>query len=40
MFPIQLSSYGGTLQYQVYYEVDGFDNPTNDPDVIIAVRNN
>ncbi|XP_012944719.1 basement membrane-specific heparan sulfate proteoglycan core protein [Aplysia californica] len=32
----RLSSYGGMLSYQVYYEVDGFDVPTNDPDVIIS----
>ncbi|KAK6966048.1 basement membrane-specific heparan sulfate proteoglycan core protein, partial [Biomphalaria glabrata] len=31
----QLNSYGGTLSYQVYYEVDGFENPTNDPDIIL-----
>ncbi|KAH9488652.1 Basement membrane-specific heparan sulfate proteoglycan core protein, partial [Bulinus truncatus] len=31
----RLSSYGGTLSYQVYYEVDGFENPTNDHDIIL-----
>ena len=33
----QLSSYGGVLTYDVYYEIDGFDQPTNDPDVILSV---
>ncbi|RUS87348.1 hypothetical protein EGW08_004890, partial [Elysia chlorotica] len=32
----RISSYGGELSYQVYYEVDGFDIQTNDPDVIIT----
>ncbi|GFR68373.1 heparan sulfate proteoglycan 2 [Elysia marginata] len=31
----RISSYGGELTYQVYYEVDTFDVPTDDPDVII-----
>uniref|UniRef100_A0A0B7ATX1 Basement membrane-specific heparan sulfate proteoglycan core protein n=1 Tax=Arion vulgaris TaxID=1028688 RepID=A0A0B7ATX1_9EUPU len=32
----RLSSYGGELTYRVYYEVDQFDVPTSDPDVIIS----
>ncbi|KAK3801367.1 hypothetical protein RRG08_059069 [Elysia crispata] len=32
----RISSYGGQLSYQVYYEVDSFDIPTDDPDVIIT----
>ncbi|CAL1546871.1 unnamed protein product [Lymnaea stagnalis] len=31
----RLSSYGGELSYRVYYEVDGFDVPTSDPDIIL-----
>ncbi|BFZ23346.1 hypothetical protein BsWGS_26385 [Bradybaena similaris] len=32
----RLSSYGGELSYRVYYEVDGFDVPTSDPDIILT----
>ncbi|KAK7494115.1 hypothetical protein BaRGS_00014588, partial [Batillaria attramentaria] len=31
----RLTSYGGDLSYSVLYEVDGFDIPSNDPDVLI-----
>ncbi|XP_025082607.1 basement membrane-specific heparan sulfate proteoglycan core protein-like isoform X8 [Pomacea canaliculata] len=31
----RLTSYGGDLSYRVYYEVDGYDIPTNNPDVIL-----
>lgn len=34
---MQLTSYGGDLSYRVYYEVDGYDIPTNNPDVILEV---
>ena len=36
----QLSSYGGMLSYELYYEVDGYDVPTNDPDIILSVSLN
>jgi hypothetical protein len=34
---LQLTSYGGDLSYRITYDVDGFDIPTKDPDVIIEV---
>ena len=36
-FPFQLTSYGGDLSYTLSYDVDSFDIPTTDPDVIIEV---
>ncbi|GFO45203.1 basement membrane-specific heparan sulfate proteoglycan core protein, partial [Plakobranchus ocellatus] len=32
----RINSYGGELTYQVYYDIDGFEMPTNDPDIIIS----
>lgn len=37
LITMQLTSYGGDLSYRVYYEVDGYDIPTNNPDVILEV---